>query len=139
MSRTVHEKRWKGNPSSELTKDNENQFLGVVDNTGHLNNDMAATMVTLTDTADLPIIGEYQTYTDNKRVLIESGYAVLQASAAYTAADNGKGVLSTTTKGVVAAVTRVSASAVTGVGRIVGGGTREVNNVTVNVYYVVDL
>jgi hypothetical protein len=126
--------RWRGNPSTALTKANENQFLAVVADTSVANSDPETTPVTTTTTAGLIPLGEYQTYVDTDRVLIESGLAVLQASAAYAAAQNGMGVATDTTAGVVVATAK-AADALTA-GTIVGGGTRTVGAATVNVVYV---
>lgn len=139
MSRTVHEMRWHGNPSTALTKANENQFLAVVADTSVANSDPNSIPVTTTATADQVPLGQYQTYLDTDRVLIESGAAVLQASAAYAATQNGMGVLTHTTAGVVKAVAKTIADAVEGQGTIVGGGTRTVGAATVNVVYVTGL
>jgi len=137
MSRTVHEKRWHGNPSTSLTKSNENQYLAVIVDTAVANNSPDNIPVTTTTTANSVVIGEYQTYTDTDRVMIESGMAILYANTAYVASVNGQGVLSTATAGQVKAVAKNIAAG--GYGTIVGGGTRTVSGSSRNVYYVTGL
>ena len=134
MSRTVHEMRWRGNPDSTIAKTDENKYLAVIADTGTANGDATNIPVALTTTADLVPVGQLLTYTDEDRVFIESGMAILQASAAYAASQNGMGVLTDTTEGQVKAVAKNIA--VAGQGTIIGGGTRTVGTTTVNVLYV---
>ena len=133
-ARTTMENRWRGKPSTGLTKAKENTYLAVIADTSVVNNDTDTVPVTLTSTANLVPIGEFQTYTDTDRVLIESGIAVLQANVAYAAAANGQGVLTHAAEGVVKAVAKNIA--VAGQGTIVGGGTRDVAGTSTNVYFV---
>lgn len=137
MSRTVFEKKFRGNPSTSLTATNANTFLAVVADTSVTNDSFTGTPVTTTTTAGQIPLGEYQTYVDADRVVIECGAAVLQASAAYAASQNGMGVNTHTTAGVVKAVAK-AADALTA-GTVVGGGTRTVGTSTVNVLYVIGL
>lgn len=136
MSRTVFEKRWRGNPDSTIAKTDENKYLAVIADTGTTSDDTSIP-VALTTTANLVPVGQLLTYTDADRCLIESGYAILQASAAYAASQNGMGVLTHTTEGQVVATAKNIA--VAGQGTIVGGGTRTVGGTDVNVVYVVGL
>ena len=133
-ARTTMENRWRGKPDSTLTKARENSYYAVIADTGVANADPETVPVTLTSTANLVPVGEFQTYTDADRVLIESGIAVVRASAAYVMAVNGQGVLTHNALGVVKAVAKNVAAA--GQGTIVGGGTRVVGTTPFNVYYV---
>jgi len=120
-----------------LTDQDANQHLAVVRDTWELNYDDPGLPVTLVSVADQVPIGELQTHIHQNSVLIESGVAVLYANAAYTAAVNGQGVLTTAVKGQVKAVAKNIAAQ--GHGTIVGGGTRNVNGTDRNVYYVAGL
>ena len=63
MSRTVFEKRWRGNPDSTIAKTDENKYLAVIADTGTASDDTSIP-VALTTTASLVPVGQLLTYTD---------------------------------------------------------------------------
>ena len=79
------------------------------------------------------VFGEYQTNENGNTVRIcNIGTMILRSSAAYTAAMNGFGVVSSATAGVVQAAATIGG----GLGRITGGGTESIGGATVNVVRV---
>ena len=121
--------------ASDLTAARANQRYAVILDvavTTDLNDNPTVTRSGTTAAAD-SILGEYQTREGDGTVRVcNVGTLVLRASAAYTAANNGFGVTSSTTAGVVAVAGTIGG----GLGRITGGGTEEIDGATVNVYKV---
>ena len=86
-----------------------------------------------TDTNNaLDVYGEFILLDGGDASIQTGGIMVLRASAAYVMADNGFGVRSTATAGVV----QKGASIGAGFGKIIGGGSVEIDGAATNVYVV---
>ena len=79
------------------------------------------------------VFGEYQTFDKSAVHIRNQGTMVLRAAATYTSAHNGYGVIASDTAGVVEPASTLG----TGFGRIIGGGTENINGVDTNVYEVI--
>lgn len=129
----VNERTVLGKANSTLTLANTNQYYAVRVNPSAANSDKSTPPVALTQgTADLDVVyGEAKGFRNDLLTVQQGGIVTLRCALAYVAADNGKGVRTSTTAGVVS----VGDFGV-GAGHIVGGGTKSVGGANVNVLFV---
>ena len=80
------------------------------------------------------VFGEYQTFDKSATHIRNSGTMILRATEPYTRADNGFGVIAGYVAGEVISADTLGQ----GFGRIIGGGTENINGVDVNVYKVLN-
>lgn len=143
-NRTVHECRERGIPDSTITKAQAGKHLAasIRNGSSETNDNPGAIPVQLAvaianNDGQGSVAGEIISYRNTTNCTIESGCAILQSAAPYTAAMNGYGVLPAA--GGKVTPTAYGADTLDVTGTIVGGGTRMVDGSNVPVVFVRNL